>query len=93
MTKKRNKLEMISDILKILQNQKYVKITHLIYKANLSSQSIKPYIQDLLKNNLIEEIIVEERKFYKLAKKGQEFLSEYYKIKNIAESFGLQESL
>ena len=32
--KKRNKLEVIKDILEVLQKNRPVKITHLIYKAN-----------------------------------------------------------
>ena len=55
MVKKRTKLEVIRDILDILKKHKHVKITHLIYKANLSNNSIKPYLEELLKNNLIEE--------------------------------------
>lgn len=93
MAKKRNKLEMIKDILEVLQKNRQVKITHLIYKANLSSNSIKPYIDDLMKKNLIEQTTEEDKKLYKITIKGNEFLQEYNKIKAFAESYGLQEDI
>ena len=83
---------MIKDILEILQKNRQVKITHLIYKANLSSNSIKSYIEELLKNNLIEQIEIKEKRFYKITSKGSEFLHEFNKIKIFAESYGLEES-
>lgn len=87
--KKRIRLEVIRDILKILRENREVKITHLIYKSNLSNNSIKPYLKDLLENNMIEEIIKDERRLFKITKKGNEFLEEFNKIKIFSESFGL----
>lgn len=86
---KRNKLEVTRDILEILQRNRQVKITHLIYKANLSNNSIKPYIEYFLKNNLIEEVLDKGKRFYKITLKGNEFLLEFNKIKIFSESFGL----
>ena len=97
MNKKRTRLEVIKDVLEVLQKFRQVKITHLIYKANLSSNSIKPYLEELLGNKLVEEIIVkekkDEKKFFKLTPKGSEFLQEFNKIKIFAESYGLQEEI
>ncbi len=89
MNKKRTKLEVIRDLLKVLQGGRNVKITHLIYKANLSNNSIKPYIENLLKNHMIEEVLEEEKKYYRISEKGIEFLREFEKIKVFSESFGL----
>jgi predicted transcriptional regulator len=87
--KKRIRLEVIRDILKILRENKQCKITHLIYKSNLSNNSIKPYLKDLLNNNLIEEFAESGKRFFKITKKGNEFLEEFSKIKIFSESFGL----
>ncbi len=87
--KKRTRLEVIHDILEVLRNGRNVKITHLIYKANLSSNTIKLYLNDLLKNSLIEEVVVEDKKFFRIREKGYEFLEEFGKIKVFAESYGL----
>lgn len=89
MKQKRTRLEVIRDILDLLQKNKQVKITHLIYKANLSNNSIKPYIDDLLKNSLIENEVVEGKRVFRITQKGNEFLQEFNKIKIFSESYGL----
>ena len=87
--KKRTRLEVIRDILNILRENKQSKITHLIYKSNLSNNSIKPYLNDLLGNKMIEEAVEDEKRVFKITKKGNEFLEEFNKIKIFSESFGL----
>ena len=87
--KKRTRLEVIKDLLEVLQKNKQVKITHLIYKANLSNNSIKPYIEYLLKNNLAEQMILDEKRMFKITPRGHEFLTEFNKIKIFSESYGL----
>lgn len=89
MKAKRTKLEIIRDLLDTLQKNRKVKITHLIYKANLSNNSIKPYIEDLIKNGLIEQFFEDEQRYYKITNKGNEFLMEFSKIKVFSDSFGL----
>jgi predicted transcriptional regulator len=89
MTKKRTKLEVIKDLLEVLKKGKQAKITHLIYKANLSNNSIKPYLEELINNKLIETNEVNGKKFFTMTKKGEEFLQEYNKIKILSESYGL----
>jgi predicted transcriptional regulator len=89
MKSKRTKLEIIKDLLYVLQKNKRVKITHLIYKGNLSNNSIKPYLEELLKNNLVEEFFEDEQRFFRITSRGNEFLMEFNKIKIFSESFGL----
>ena len=86
---KRNRLEVTRDILEILQKNRQVKITHLIYKANLSNNSIKPYIEYLLKNRFAEKVIEKDKNYFKITTKGNEFLTEFSKIKIFSDSFGL----
>ena len=89
--KKRTKLEVIRDILLVLKSNEKAKITKIIYKANLSNNSIKPYLDDLMKNKLIEQVIVKEQRLFKITSKGEEFLGEFNKIKIFSESYGLGE--
>ena len=89
MSIKRTRLEVIRDILDVLQKNRKVKITHLIYKANLSNNSIKPYLEDLFKNNLIEQYLENETRLFRITNKGLEFLHEFNKIKIFSESYGL----
>ena len=89
MKPKRTKLEIIRDLLDLLQKNRKARITHLIYKGNLSNNSIKPYMEYLLKNKMIEEVMLEDKRFFKITSKGNEFLIEFSKIKIFSESFGL----
>lgn len=89
MNKKRTKLEVIKDILEVLQRNRNVKITHIIYKANLSNNSIKPYLESLLKKKMVEEFFENEQRFFRITDKGIEFLQEFNKIKIFSDSFGL----
>lgn len=77
----------------MLKNNGKVKITHLIYKANLSNNSIKPYLDGMIKNKLMQEVFEDDKKFYAITARGLKFLEEFYKIKIFSESFGLGESV
>lgn len=89
MAKKRTRLEVIKDILEVIKKNKKVKITHLIYKSNLSNNSIKPYIEELTKNKMIEKISEKDKSFFIITKKGEEFLNEFGKIKIFSEAYGV----
>lgn len=80
---------MIRDLLEILKKDREVKITHLIYKANLSNNSIKPYIEELTEKNMIEKCDEDDKKRFKITQKGLKFLDEYNKIVILSESYGL----
>ena len=89
MNKKRTRLEIIKDILEVLKNNKKARITHLIYKSNLSNNSIKPYIDELIKNKLVEVDFNEEKRVFRITARGMGFLEEFNKIKIFTESYGL----
>jgi predicted transcriptional regulator len=87
---KRTKLEIIRDLLLAIKENKSIKITRLIYKSNLTHKSIKPYINNLVINKMVEEKSDRKNsKFYTLTGKGEEFLQEFIKMKVLSESFGL----
>ncbi|MEW6062867.1 MAG: DUF4364 family protein [Nanoarchaeota archaeon] len=89
MPERRNKLQIIIDILALLQKKGKVKPTHLLYGGNLSYDRLKKYIKDLEEKSLIEEITEKDKKFYKLTDKGHSFLDEIKKIKEVTDAFGL----
>jgi predicted transcriptional regulator len=91
MNKKRTKLEVTRDILEIIRESRAAKITHLIYKANLSSSSIKPYLDNLIKNKMITQIDEKTGKLFKITEKGLEFLQEFNKMKVFSEAYGLND--
>ncbi len=86
MKKYRSKLGIIYDILKIIDDEKEIKITKLLSKANLSYSRLQGYIDYLEKNGLIKK----ENEVYKITEKGLNFLREYKKFENFVEAFGLE---
>ena len=90
MNEKRDKIQIIQDILTAIQKKGgKIKPTHLLYKANLSHQRMKKYLSELLEKGMIEELDEKGNKFYKITEKGNKFVAEYGRIKEFTESFGL----
>ena len=59
---RRSKLEMYVDILKVLAHRGPLKLTHIMYKANVNCKVLKEYLDFLLAQGLIEERLVGKRK-------------------------------
>lgn len=90
MAKKRERLEVIKDILEAIRDKREIKPTRLLYASNLSPQMFKEYINELLEKKFIKfEIDEKEKKTFSLTKKGNDFLQEYRTIENFIENFGL----
>tara|TARA_Y100000310_G_scaffold260178_1_gene269017 strand:- start:103 stop:375 length:273 start_codon:yes stop_codon:yes gene_type:complete len=90
MARKRERLEVIRDILEAIMKNRSIKPTRLLYASNLSPQMFKEYINELISKEFIKlDIDKNEKKTFSLAKKGQEFLQEYRVIENFVDNFGL----
>jgi len=89
-TKKRERLDVIKDILNTIRESRQIKPTRLLYASNLSPQMFKEYVNELLSKKFIKlDIDSKEKKTFSLTKKGQDFLQEYKVIENFIENFGL----
>jgi len=87
---KRNKLEIIRDILTIIKNNKNsIKITPLIRKSNLSTFRFSSYFNELLKKGLVIEISVKKGKTIKITEKGYKYIEKYSSIIGFIEEFDL----
>jgi len=90
MSKKRDRLEIIHDILdSIRKKNNRIKPTHLLYKSNLSYNMMKQYLDELMVADLVNDGESKEGKYYTLTAKGFEYLQQYQKIREFTESFGL----
>ena len=91
MSKKRDRLEVIYDILKIIQDHhNSIKPTPLLRYSNLSSQSFADYFNELLEKEFIKEILDKKgRKYITLTDKGFNFLEKYRMIKGFINEFDL----
>ncbi len=89
-TKKRERLEVIRDILNKVKESKQIKPTRLLYASNLSPQMFKEYINELINKKFLKlEVDENEKKNFTLTKKGSDFLQEYRVIESFVENFGL----
>lgn len=90
MEKKRNRLEVIRDILTVIRNKNgRIKPTQILYKSNLSHLMMKDYMAELLEKKFIIEIKSKDSRTYAITEKGNKFLAEYNTISNFMQSFGL----
>jgi len=90
MKEKRGRLEIIHDILLSIQKKNgRIKPTHLLYKSNLSYQRMNLYLDELMKQGLVDKDFDDKSKFYILTDKGYEFLVEFKRIREFSDSFGI----
>jgi predicted transcriptional regulator len=88
---KRDRLEVIYDILKIVRNNNNsIKPTPLLRFSNLSFKSFSEYEYELLEKKFIK--IIEDkkrRKHYTLTDKGFDYIDKYRAMKRFIEDFEL----
>ena len=89
MAKKRERLDIIRDILVAVRDNRQIKPTRLLYASNLSPQMFKDYINELIKKDFLRIEEKEDKKAFFLTKKGYDFLNEYRMIEKFIENFGL----
>lgn len=89
MAERRDRLQIIIDILNLMQRKGgRLKPTHILYGGNLSYDRLKKYIAELEEKNLIIATKVKNKTFYEITDRGLNFIAEARKIKEITEAFG-----
>ena len=91
MTKKRERLEVIYDLLKIVSDHNNsIKPTPLLRFSNLSSQSFNEYMKELLAKDLVKVIVDRKgRKAVTLTDNGFKYVEKYKTILGFIEEFEL----
>ncbi|MEM3628676.1 MAG: winged helix-turn-helix domain-containing protein, partial [Candidatus Bathyarchaeia archaeon] len=82
--KRRDKLYIIAEILEIAQEGALK--TQIMYRANLSFTQLNEYLKFMLKINLIDRIVENDREVYKATPKGLEFLQRYQEMIDLLKS-------
>ena len=90
MEKKRNRLEIIRDILKVIRDRNgRIKPTHILYKSNLSYQMMEEYLTELKGKEFIVEKKTKTGRTFEITAKGLQYLEKYNLITEFTNSFGL----
>jgi len=81
---RRSKLEMYVDILKVLAHRGPLKLTHIMYKANVNCSVLREYLDFLIKQNLVEERNVgKSRTVFAITQRGITVLKYFRELKQI----------
>ena len=81
---RRSKLEMYVDILTVLAHRGPLKLTHVMYKANVNCSVLKEYLDFLMKQNLVEERIVgKARVVFAVTPRGITVLKYFRELKEV----------
>ncbi len=91
MAKKRDRVEIIGDMLQAILNRKgKIKPTHLMYKANLSHEQLRSYLEELVNKEFVEKVATPEHYTYvTITDKGCKFVQKWQEMKQFEKSFGL----
>ncbi len=90
MERKRNRVEIIHDMLRIIQEKGgKIRKTHLMYKANLSHKQMTLYLNELMGNKLIETQQINEKNLIVITNRGREFFIKYAQMREFEKTFGL----
>jgi len=78
---RRSKMEMYLDILKILAQKGPLKLTHVMYKANVNCCVLKKYLEFLTQNDLVKEKTLRKQKIiYEISEKGLAVLKNFREL-------------
>ena len=66
-----------------------IRQTHLMYKANLSHNQLKGYLDDLLKTAMVRKVKNKNCTYLTITDKGCEFLEKMRQMREFEKAFGL----
>ena len=84
---RRSKLELHVDILKALARHGPLKLTHVMYKANVNCSVLKQYLGFLIQHNLVEEQTLPKRRHktkvvYAITERGRTVLKYFRELES-----------
>jgi predicted transcriptional regulator len=83
-SKRRDKLYIIAEILEI--SKQGILKTQIMYRANLSFTQLNGYVGFMLKNELLEKSLFNDKEIYKATNRGLKFLQSYHEIVQLVGS-------
>ncbi|MBS7621540.1 hypothetical protein KEJ32_05455 [Candidatus Bathyarchaeota archaeon] len=84
-------MEIYFDILDVLVRYGPLKLTHIMYKANVNCDTFLKCINYLIKQGLVEERFMEGKRVYAVTRRGLDVIRAFKEVKQalpIAEKWG-----
>ena len=83
---RRSKLEMHVDILKVLARHGPLKLTHVMYKANVNCSVLKQYLDFLIQHNLVKgQTLPKKRVVYAITENGLTVLKYFREVNSVLQ--------
>ena len=88
----RQKSQIVFSVLETVKdaNRSGIKTTSLLTKANLSHSRLEKFVKNLTGAGLINKIEYDGKNVFVITPKGRQYLEQYRKFTDVAESFGLE---
>jgi len=88
----RNTYQITEDILDtiLISGEHGITITPLLRQSNLPFTRGSGFLSKLTQSNLVNEILVKDKKTFVITERGKVYLEQYKQFNEIAESFGLE---
>ena len=84
--RRRDRLYIIAEILETAKDG--VLKTQIMYGANLSFTQLNDYLSFMLKSELLEKVLLNDREVYRATEKGMNFLQRYREITELLKTEG-----
>lgn len=89
MGRKRERTEIITDILSSIQEKGEIKPTHLMYRANLAHGQMREYLDELVIKEFVKKVKRNNYEYLIITDKGDKFLQKIREMKEFEKTFGL----
>ena len=85
-------MQIVADLLVATEQsgQEGIKTTSLLTKANLSHSRLEKFVGNLTGAGLVNKIEYDGKNVFVITPKGKQYLDQYRKFADVAESFGLE---
>ena len=91
---RRSKLETNVDVLKALARYGPLKLTHIMYKANINCSILKEQLNSLIEQDLVETTLLGRKTVaYTVTEKGRRVLKAFWEINKVLQLTEEKESL
>ena len=88
----RQKSQIVFGVLETVEdaNRSGISVTRLLTKANLSHSRLEKFVKNLTGAGLVNKIEYDGKNAFVITPKGSQYLEQYRKFADVAESFGLE---